>query len=189
MWTGGPGDGTYILYLRCVDPAGNADHTFIEGTNMHRWTYVSPPPLGLILGCVFAFLGLVIILYWEYRRRQRKAAMERYALKRMRRRFKQKQKQAKEKVDIDFEELYGARATSPQGAQSPKPGDKARKKSEKRNLGSSYGKDAEKRELSPKRRHSSKPKRLPREGAGSRSPKNRKERREAHKEKSKMKKK
>lgn len=34
---GGPGSGTYILYVRAVDPAGNRDHMFVEGRNMHTW--------------------------------------------------------------------------------------------------------------------------------------------------------
>ncbi|CAN0442180.1 unnamed protein product, partial [Discosporangium mesarthrocarpum] len=33
-WTGGPGAGRYIVYVRAVDPAGNADYSYREGLNM-----------------------------------------------------------------------------------------------------------------------------------------------------------
>lgn len=33
-WRGGPGTGEYILYVRAVDPAGNADFSYRETLNM-----------------------------------------------------------------------------------------------------------------------------------------------------------
>lgn len=33
-WRGGPGTGEYILYVRAVDAAGNADFSYRETLNM-----------------------------------------------------------------------------------------------------------------------------------------------------------
>ncbi|CAN0497144.1 unnamed protein product, partial [Laminaria digitata] len=33
-WAGGPGSGQYILYVRAIDPAGNADFSYREDLNM-----------------------------------------------------------------------------------------------------------------------------------------------------------
>ncbi|KAG5190744.1 hypothetical protein JKP88DRAFT_352587 [Tribonema minus] len=91
-WEGGPGTGMYILYVRAVDPAGNTDFSYREGLNMHTWQYISPLPWGMILGVGFAALVLLALLYVEYRRRRKRSAMRRYAMKRMRRKFKQQQR-------------------------------------------------------------------------------------------------
>ena len=63
------------------------------GVNVYQWYYVSPIPWPIIMACVGSFLGLSLIGYLEYRRRMRKAAMERYAMKRMRRKFKAMQRE------------------------------------------------------------------------------------------------
>ena len=75
---GGPGNGRYMLYVRAVDPAGNRDETFQFGRNVYAWNYVSPTPWDIILGSLAAFLFLCFLGYLEYRRRVKKAAMERY---------------------------------------------------------------------------------------------------------------
>jgi hypothetical protein len=45
--------------------------------NVYRWYYVSPTPWDIILSVVGSIIGLAIISYMEYRRRVKKAAMER----------------------------------------------------------------------------------------------------------------
>lgn len=108
-------DGDYILYVRAVDPAGNSDERYVPGRNWYSWHYVSPIPWDIIFGSLGAFFCkqprtvpvsctfvrqsvahrtgrvstvLVLVYLFERRRRARKAAMERYAMKRMRRKFK-----------------------------------------------------------------------------------------------------
>ena len=56
---------------------------------MYTWSYQPPDPVEFILAVVFTILGIIILLYVEYKRRKRKKAMEKYAQKRMRRKFKQ----------------------------------------------------------------------------------------------------
>jgi hypothetical protein len=75
---GGPGNGEYTLYVRAIDPAGNRDRLYIDDDNVYTWYYVSPIPWDIIAEVVCAFLGLVGLAYFEYRRRVKKAAMERY---------------------------------------------------------------------------------------------------------------
>ena len=67
--------------------------------------YVSPTPWDIIAEGVCGFLGLCGIGYLEYRRRMKKAAMERYAMKRMRRKFKALQKDM-EGGEVDWRTLY-----------------------------------------------------------------------------------
>lgn len=102
---GGPGYGKFTMYLRAVDPAGNRDERFILGRNMYTWVYISPLPWDIIIGCIFAFLFLLSLSYFEYRRRVKKAAMERFAMKRMRRKFKAMQID-KEGKQVDWRTLY-----------------------------------------------------------------------------------
>ena len=81
---------------------------FEEGRNQHTWYYVPPLPLLLIL-CIIA--GIFVIgtgVFIEWRRRRRKSAMERYAIKRMRRKFKGVQAKAKTK-EVDWKK-YGKEA-------------------------------------------------------------------------------
>lgn len=102
---GGPGNGYYQLYVRAVDPAGNRDERYIMGQNVYKWYYVSPTPWDIIAEVIGGFLGLCIIAYMEYRRRVKKAAMERYAMKRMRRKFKAMQRDINGKA-VDWRTLY-----------------------------------------------------------------------------------
>lgn len=102
---GGPGNGVYVLYARAVDPAGNRDETFLLGRNVYVWHYVSPTPWDIIFGTVAGFLFLCFLAYLEYRRRVKKAAMERYAMKRMRRKFKAMQRDLDGRA-VDWRTLY-----------------------------------------------------------------------------------
>ncbi|GBG33249.1 Hypothetical Protein FCC1311_094732 [Hondaea fermentalgiana] len=87
-----PGGGRYRMTVRAIDPAGNVDVVYAEGRNQYTWTYVPKVPVGLIMGILFIFALLGLAVYLEMRRRKKKAALERYALKRMRRKFKGMQK-------------------------------------------------------------------------------------------------
>ena len=102
---GGPGNGRYRLYVRAIDAAGNRDERFIMGQNVHEWFYVSPTPWDIIAQGVCSFLGLCFFGYMEYRRRVKKAAMERYAMKRMRRKFKAMQRDIDGR-SVDWRSLY-----------------------------------------------------------------------------------
>jgi len=89
------GEGTYIFYVRAIDPAGNRDLYFTaernDGANkgnLMEWKYVPPLPWGLIIASIFLFLFLCVALYVWYRRRRRRKMLERYAIKRIRRKFK-----------------------------------------------------------------------------------------------------
>ena len=74
---GGPGNGEYQLYVRAIDPAGNRDERYTMGINVYKWYYLSPIPWDIILGAIAGFLFLCYLGYLEYRRRVKKAAMER----------------------------------------------------------------------------------------------------------------
>jgi hypothetical protein len=102
---GGPGNGHYVLYLRAIDPAGNRDERFVLGRNMHKWRYISPTPWDIIFGCIAGFIFCAFMAYAEYRRRVKKAAMERYAMKRMRRKFKAMQRDTDGRA-VDWRTLY-----------------------------------------------------------------------------------
>jgi len=83
-----PGGGRYRLKVRALDPAGNVEVEFEENRNQYTWNYVPAIPFGLIIGIIIVFILIAIAAYLEMRRRKKKAALERYALKRMRRKFK-----------------------------------------------------------------------------------------------------
>eukprot|EP00606_Chrysophyceae_sp_TOSAG23-5_P001461 GSChrysophyteH2.ASY1.ANO1.245.1 assembled CDS len=102
---GGPGNGLYTMYVRSVDPAGNSDERFFNGENAYTWYYVSPTPWDIIAQGVAGFVTLTGLGYLEYRRRVRKAAMERYAMKRMRRKFKAMQRDIDGRA-VDWRTLY-----------------------------------------------------------------------------------
>ena len=91
--------------MRSVDPAGNRDEKFFNGINVYTWYYVSPTPWDIIAQAVAGFIALVALGYLEYRRRVRKAAMERYAMKRMRRKFKAMQRDIDGRA-VDWRTLY-----------------------------------------------------------------------------------
>ncbi|CAM9247287.1 unnamed protein product, partial [Ectocarpus fasciculatus] len=102
---GGPGNGYYSLYVRGIDPAGNRDEMYQSGRNVYTWFYESPIPWDIILGSLFGFLFLCFVCYLEYRRRVKRAAMERYAMKRMRRKFKAMQTD-QDNRQVDWRTLY-----------------------------------------------------------------------------------
>ncbi|KAI9984756.1 hypothetical protein PInf_006183 [Phytophthora infestans] len=82
--------GTFRMRVRARDPAGNVDETFEDGRNEHTWVYERPLPWGLIIGLSCVGLVLLIGFLMEWRKRRKRAAMERYAMKRMRRKLKKK---------------------------------------------------------------------------------------------------
>lgn len=141
---GGPGNGQYTMYVRAVDPAGNRDDVFIKGINVVTWYYVSPTPWDIIFGIVGAFVGLCIIAYFEYRRRVKKAAMERYAMKRMRRKFKAMQRDVEGRA-VDWRTLY---------MESKQAEDMGKR--EKKKLKKTRDKNAEKRDKEKKKREKEK---------------------------------
>jgi hypothetical protein len=138
---GGPGTGRYQIYFRAVDPAGNRDEKFVMGKNVYNWYYVSPTPWDIIFGVIGAFIGLCIVAYFEYRRRVKKAAMERYAMKRMRRKFKAMQRDIDGKA-VDWRTLY----------MESKQAEEAGMKGKKKNIKKSKDKNAEKREKEKRKR-------------------------------------
>lgn len=87
---GGPGEGTYALFVRSIDPSGNKDYRYSTSTNVHVWHYVPSLPWKLIISCTISGIIVCLLLHFEYRRRKRKTALERYAVRRMRRKFKSK---------------------------------------------------------------------------------------------------
>eukprot|EP01039_Chlorochromonas_danica_P008280 gene8280-9129_t len=141
---GGPGNGDYTLFVRAVDPSGNRDDLFIYGVNVYRWHYISPTPWDIIFGIVGAFIGLCLLAYLEYRRRVKKAAMERYAMKRMRRKFKAMQRDVEGRA-VDWRTLYM------ESKQAEEMGKRERKKLKK-----TRDKNAEKREKEKKKREKEK---------------------------------
>lgn len=97
----GPGSGRYTFYVRSVDPAGNIDISYSR-RNMYKWKYVTALPWHIIGGTTGGFIGLCILVWLEHKRRKRKAAMERYAIKRMRRKFKRAQRDLAGRGAIDW---------------------------------------------------------------------------------------
>ncbi|KAE8983934.1 hypothetical protein PR003_g24793 [Phytophthora rubi] len=82
--------GTFRMRVRAQDPAGNVDETFEDGRNEHTWVYERPLPWGLIIGLSSVGFVLLAGFLMEWRKRRKRAAMERYAMKRMRRKLKKK---------------------------------------------------------------------------------------------------
>jgi hypothetical protein len=83
--------GTFRIRIRAVDPAGNVDASFELGRNEYAWTYVPALPWGLIIGGSVVAVVLLAGFLMEWRKRRKRAAMERYAMKRMRRKLRNKQ--------------------------------------------------------------------------------------------------
>jgi len=100
--------GFHRFRVRAIDPANNVEEDFEEGRNQHTWYHTPALPVGLIVGCVLGFFAFCAGVYLEFRRRRRKAAMERYAVKRMRRKFRGAQGRTKEK-EVDWKK-YGKQA-------------------------------------------------------------------------------
>lgn len=88
---GGPGKGWYTIFVRAIDPAGNRDSLFSTKTNVARWLYVPPIPWAFVAGGIITGLVLIVGGYFEYRRRRRKAILQRFALRRLKRKFKLKE--------------------------------------------------------------------------------------------------
>lgn len=97
--------GLHRFEVRAIDPAGNIDLVMEKGLNVYEWVFIPKLPIGLILGLIFAFLFVTGGAYWQYRRARKKKAMERYAIKRMRRKFKGIQKGA-DKKNVDWRKFY-----------------------------------------------------------------------------------
>jgi hypothetical protein len=85
---GGPGSGWYTLYVRGISPSGNRDESFSISTNTYTWYYLQPLPYSKIFLTSFLSLLLILALYFEYRRRQRKALLENFNKRKIRRKFK-----------------------------------------------------------------------------------------------------
>ena len=66
---------------------------------------MSPTPWDIIMAVIGSIMALSIFAYMEYRRRVKKAAMERYAMKRMRRKFKAMQRDIDGRA-VDWRTLY-----------------------------------------------------------------------------------
>eukprot|EP00644_Phytophthora_capsici_P013208 jgi/Phyca11/5425/fgenesh1_pm.PHYCAscaffold_5_\ len=119
--------GTFRMRIRARDPAGNVDATFEDGRNEYTWVYVRPLPWGLIIGLSSVGFVLLAGFLMEWRKRRKRAAMERYAMKRMRRKLKKKNAAvaiAKE-GDPNWRETYD-------DAKEGKKGKKGKKSSAKR---------------------------------------------------------
>jgi len=127
---GGPGDGLYTFFVRAVDPAGNRDERYIVGKNFVEWYYYSPIPWDIIAEGVGGFLALCLFGYLEYRRRMKKAAMERYAMKRMRRKFKAMQRDEEGGV-VDWRTLYNESKTQDASKRKSKKQEREEKKRER----------------------------------------------------------
>lgn len=146
---GGPGNGVYRLYVREIDAAGNRDVYYRmggPGSNVYEWYYVSPTPWDIIAEVIGSVLGLVIFSYMEYRRRVKKAAMERYAMKRMRRKFKAMQRDIDGRA-VDWRTLYM------ESKEAETAGGRRRRQKEKKG---SRDKKADKREKEKKKREKEK---------------------------------
>jgi hypothetical protein len=84
--------GDYRLQVRAVGPSGNKESSFQEGRNQHTWTHIPIPPWALIISMILLVLLTILAVVIYYRYKARKAALQRYAMKRMRRKFKRMQK-------------------------------------------------------------------------------------------------
>jgi len=123
----GPGHGNYIFYLRAVDPAGNEDATYDEGRNMHTWRYSPDPPAVLISIVFITLFCFACYIGYEYHKYQRAMALERFAIKRVRRKFKG---MMAEGGDRDAKSLH-KKAKSKKGKKGKKIKKKKKKKAKK----------------------------------------------------------
>ena len=88
------------------------EELFYNNINAYTWFYVSPTPWDIIAQGVAGFIALVGFGYLEYRRRVRKAAMERYAMKRMRRKFKAMQRDIDGRA-VDWRDVHARMSLRP----------------------------------------------------------------------------
>ena len=72
---------------------------------MYKWKYKTRLPWDRISISIGCFIGSVLIVHWDYKRRKKRAAMERYAIKRMRRKFKGAQKDLASKGGVDWRKM------------------------------------------------------------------------------------
>jgi len=127
--------GEHQLRVRSIDPAGNIDEFYIDEQNMYTWIYIPALPWGLIIGLIVAFVIISIGVVLEWRKRRKRAAMERYAMKRMRRKLKGAQKGGNK--DVDWRKDYD----------DAKDGKKKKKKSKKKEEKNKGGKKKGKKKL------------------------------------------
>ena len=140
----GPGPGRYVLYVRGIDPAGNVDYTFKEKRNMYSWTFSVEPDWQAFVVLGITILTIIGAAYFEYRRRKKKRAMERYAIKRMRRKFKSAQKEmTKGKGDVDWKEMMDDGKKKKKKKKKGK--DKDKKKKDKKKKGKDKDKEKKKK--------------------------------------------
>ena len=82
-----------------LDLAGNNDVKWISligannNPNEHLWHYNEPIQWTLIMGAIAVFLLLLVLAYAAHRYRKRQLALQRFAMKHMRRKFKRTQRQ------------------------------------------------------------------------------------------------
>ncbi|GAB9475197.1 hypothetical protein Gpo141_00012299, partial [Globisporangium polare] len=98
--------GKYRFRVRALDPAGNVDLSFELNRNEYIWTYVPKLPWPLIIGLSSTVLVLFVGFFMEWRKHRKRAAMERYAMKRMRRKLKGKKVEAGGGGDANWRETY-----------------------------------------------------------------------------------
>ena len=95
---------------------------------MYKWKYKTRLPWDRISISIGCFIGSVLIVHWDYKRRKKRAAMERYAIKRMRRKFKGAQKDLASKGGVDWRKMM----------------DEDKKKRKKKDQKDKHGKDGKK---------------------------------------------
>ncbi|GFH59666.1 hypothetical protein CTEN210_16142 [Chaetoceros tenuissimus] len=104
---GGPGSGWYSIYVRAVKPSGNRDISY-SSNNTYTWFYIQPLPWGKIFLFIALALFAAAAAVFEYRRREKRAALERYAKRERERRFKIKSMG----TDGDWRQFYEKQALS-----------------------------------------------------------------------------
>lgn len=128
---GGPGSGWYTIYVRAgtsrfsnsdltsqkystanhliplVKPSGNRDIVY-SSNNAYTWFYIQPLPWGKIFLFITLALTTAAAAVFEYRRREKRAALERYAKRERERRLKIKSMG----TDGDWRQFYEKQALS-----------------------------------------------------------------------------
>ncbi|CAK4219683.1 unnamed protein product [Aphanomyces euteiches] len=127
--------GLHRFRVRAVDAAGNVEFEFEDGRNQYVWVYVPRPPWNLIIAMLVLFFVICLGVFLEWRRRRKQAAMERHAMKRMRRKMRGKKTGGNN--DVNWRETYD----------DAKDGKKSKDKSKKKSKGS---KDSDKAKSSKK---------------------------------------
>lgn len=86
------GSGNYTFFVRALDPAGNVDLDTELQRNVYHWKFSPRVSMLLVLGVMLTFLLVCVVSWLEVKRRRRKKALERHAMKRMKRKFKNLEK-------------------------------------------------------------------------------------------------